>query len=362
MNPNINYASMYYSGWFVQPFMYYYLTFQTCPSKIEIDKVDKKKLYPLLLEKYHVSSNNIIKGEWFDHDKNEMDHTDVLLEIGNSCLIYFNVNAGCYIGDKQVQIIYSHLTSSSLLEEVENVIKSCIESEEVKSEINLICKYDNGGLGLNSFEIPKLNLDLHLNYNDDFMEIDQIIKTRLSKPKDKGIVLLHGLPGTGKTNYIRHLLTAINKKMIYLPPDLAFEIGSPGFLSFLTDNPDSILIIEDAENVVMKRTGGSNGAISNLLNLCDGLLSDCLNIQVICSFNTDISKIDEALMRKGRMIADYEFKKLTVTKAQLLSDSLGFSKLITEEMSVSEIYNQNDKEFSTTEHRLIGFARNKIVA
>ena len=123
-----------------------------------------------------------------------------------------------------------------------------------------------------------------------------------------------------------------------------------------------MLVIEDAENVIMERAGGSNGAISNLLNLCDGLLSDCLNIQVVCSFNTDISKIDKALMRKGRLIAKYEFQKLTIDKAQRLSDSLGFTNLITQRMSVSEIYNQGQKEFTCSPRASIGFGRNKIVA
>lgn len=233
--------------------------------------------------------------------------------------------------------------------------------EEVKSDIKLICKYE-GGLGLSSFEIDKLDFELNLHYNDDFMEIDKIIKERLNKPKDKGIVLLHGIPGTGKTNYIRHLLMEVKKKMIYLPPDLAYEIGSPGFLTFLTENPSSVLIIEDAENVIMERSGGSNGAISNLLNLCDGLLSDCLNIQVVCTFNTDISRVDKALLRKGRLIAKYEFKKLTISKAQKLSDALGYNNPIVHEMSLSEIYNQEQKSFAQKEVVPIGFRMNGVHA
>jgi len=57
-----------------------------------------------------------------------------------------------------------------------------------------------------------------------------------------------------------------------------------------------------------------------LLNISDGLLYDCLNIQIICSFNIDIIKVDSALLRKGRLIAKYEFKELEVAKAQALSD------------------------------------------
>jgi hypothetical protein len=40
--------------------------------------------------------------------------------------------------------------------------------------------------------------------------------------------------------------------------------------------------------------------------------------------NLGLSKVDSALMRKGRLIAKYEFKALEVAKAQQLSDKLGF--------------------------------------
>jgi SpoVK/Ycf46/Vps4 family AAA+-type ATPase len=356
MNKKFNYEKMYAEAVFIQPYLYYYLTFDTCPNRMGIRKIDKNKLYGLLVERYSLSDDKIIKSQAYDHEKKELWHSYVLFDIGNHCQVFFNSSWGCYSSQKLVEILYSYKTDPAFLKELEELVKGCVVMEEIKSEINLICRYDN--LCLTSFEIPKVNLDLNLNYNDDFIEIDRIVKERLNKPKDKGIVLLHGIPGTGKTNYIRHLLTTINKKMIYLPPDLAHEIGSPGFLTFLTENPESILIVEDAENVIMERSGGSNGALSNLLNLCDGLLADCLNIQVICSFNTDISKIDQALMRKGRLIAKYEFKKLSVDKAQLLSDSLGYSNLIRKELSLSEIYNQDQKEFSDAFKSPIGFGRN----
>ena len=82
------------------------------------------------------------------------------------------------------------------------------------------------------------------------------------------------------------------------------------------ENPDSIFVIEDAENIVLDRERNGNSSVSALLNISDGLLSDCLNIQIICSFNTDVSKIDNALLRKGRLIAKYDFQDLEVEKAR----------------------------------------------
>ena len=126
---------------------------------------------------------------------------------------------------------------------------------------------------------------------------------------------------------------------------MAASITGPGLLSILIDNPNSILVIEDAENIVIDRSHDENSPVSALLNISDGLLADCLNVQIICSFNTDISKIDSALMRKGRLIAQYEFKELEVDKAQLLSNKLGFNTIIKEPMTLTAIYNQNETSF-----------------
>jgi ATP-dependent 26S proteasome regulatory subunit len=82
---------------------------------------------------------------------------------------------------------------------------------------------------------------------------------------------------------------------------------NPEFIDLLIDNPNAVVIIEDAENIMMDRKYNSDSSVSNLLNLSDGLLSDCLSVQIICTFNNSINLIDAALMRKGRLIAKYEF-------------------------------------------------------
>ena len=144
--------------------------------------------------------------------------------------------------------------------------------------------------------------------------------------------------------------------MIFLPPNMAGTITNPDLISILIDNPNSIFVIEDAENIVIDREKDGHSPVTALLNISDGLLSDCLNIQVICSFNTDLSKIDTALLRKGRLIANYEFKELKPEKAQLLSQKLGFTGNINSPMTLTGIYNQTEKEFSQLKNRNpIGF-------
>jgi hypothetical protein len=70
--------------------------------------------------------------------------------------------------------------------------------------------------------------------------------------------------------------------------------------------------------------------------------------------------VDEALMRKGRLIAKYEFGRLSISKSQRLSDHLGFSRKIERPMTIAEISNQNEKETSTRQVEVIGFRRSVL--
>jgi len=117
-------------------------------------------------------------------------------------------------------------------------------------------------------------------------------------------------------------------------------------------------VIEDAENVLIKRDGHSSQAIANILNLTDGLLSDCVNIQIVATFNTPIQNIDEALLRKGRLIAKYEFTQLSKERTMLLSKKLGAEvPWNTSSMpmgTLADIYNSADESFANKQTK-IGF-------
>lgn len=66
--------------------------------------------------------------------------------------------------------------------------------------------------------------------------------------------------------------------------------------------------------------------------------------QIIATFNCDLTKIDPALLRKGRLIANYEFNKLDLESARILSDKLGYGiENVNEPMTLAEVYNQGEK-------------------
>jgi ATP-dependent 26S proteasome regulatory subunit len=192
------------------------------------------------------------------------------------------------------------------------------------------------------------------------MPVHTKIVTKLNEEKGKGLVLLHGLPGTGKTNYIRYLCGKLNKEVIFLPPFMAESIAGPDFITFLIEHTNSVLVIEDAEKVVLDREGdgSSRQSVANLLNLTDGILSDCLSIQIIATFNTSRDRIDKALLRKGRLIAEWKFDALSVEDSNNLFKSIGKDPIATKPMTLSEIYNSDDQEFVVQQERSqIGFGR-----
>lgn len=232
--------------------------------------------------------------------------------------------------------------------------------KEKDYEINIISLSGNQ-LDLKTLAIRPTHLDIDLYYNDDFKIIDALIRERLAKENDKGIVLLHGLPGTGKTTYLRYLIGNLKKKVMFVSPSVAGNLMNPEFMDLLLENPNAVLVIEDAENIIMDRKYSSHNSISNLLNISDGLLSDCLNVQIICTFNSNIGLVDNALLRKGRLIARYEFEKLSIEKAIALSNYLGLKNAVTAPMTLAEITNPEDNYQEPTKTNVIGFRREMLM-
>jgi hypothetical protein len=147
---------------------------------------------------------------------------------------------------------------------------------------------------------------------------------------------------------------------MFLSPNIAASLVEPEFIDLLVENPNTVLIIEDAEKIIMDRRTDAHSAVSNLLNISDGLLADFLNVQLICTFNNPLTMVDSALMRKGRLIARYAFDKLGVEKAQRLSDHFGFKSVITRPMTIAEIANPHEKKQETERNEVLGFRRHLI--
>lgn len=326
----------------------YLAYYNIIPNVISEPNIDCKKVQDWLLNNFQNQiKDNYYKKTYLQKYK-IVDFDDVFYFIDKDLMVNFDHN------NDVVRFLFRK-TEMCKVTEIKNGITKFKRRSKNKPIISLLISTMKG-IDTKPFVINKPRLNISDNYNDDFMEIHQTIIKRLNKKNDKGLVLLHGKPGTGKTSYIRYLISTVKKDVIFLPPNMASAVTNPDLISILVDNPNSIFVIEDAENIVVDRERDGNSPVSALLNISDGLLADCLNIQIICSFNTDISKVDNALMRKGRLIAKYEFKELEVAKAQKLSLKLGFGLNVNSPMLLTAIYNQDEKEYQNKKNfKSVGF-------
>jgi hypothetical protein len=325
--------------------LYMYM-FNVIPSIRCVDFIDGEKASAAIREKYAHLLKDVYQYRYYDKKSRNADFNETLLVLNNQCILEFD-RRYCYILHSQA--------SDGFAEEAISLIQSFREKVRRKPrEINLIVR-NGSSIELKPMEIKRTRLDLDLYYEDDFLETDAIIRGRLNRNGDKGIVLLHGLPGTGKTTYLRHLVGRIRKRVMFLSTNIAGSLVEPEFIDLLVANPNSVLIIEDAERIIMDRRSEPNSAVSNLLNISDGLLADFLNVQLICTFNSPLTMVDSALMRKGRLIAKYEFGKLGIGKAQRLSDHLGHKMQVIRPMTIAEIANPHEKEQVTGRPEILGF-------
>lgn len=130
---------------------------------------------------------------------------------------------------------------------------------------------------------------------------------------NNGLYILHGEPGTGKTSFITELLLRLDlqtfRDVYYFPANCAQMLGDPGFQTWLSSRKGAILVFEDAE-AILRSNELRTAATANILNLTSGIPGAILQVAVVCTFNCSIDQLDGALLRKGRLRYQAEFKPL----------------------------------------------------
>ena len=217
-----------------------------------------------------------------------------------------------------------------------------------------------------TFNFSKFNInlpetfDIGLNYGKNFESVSEKMIKSLHE-NSSGLYMLHGRPGTGKTTYIRYLASVLKKDVIFFPTSFVDEITNPSILSLLKKKQDCVMILEDAEKALTKRSlSDQPSLVSTLLNMTDGILGDILKLNVIVTYNCDRQDIDEALLRKGRLKAEYSFQGLKQDDAKKLIKKLDIDIKPEDNMTLADIYYaKSDEELigniKTLEKPKIGF-------
>ncbi len=315
---------------YLNPQYVYFSYFKLIPSIIYVNGINIKKFV------------RWIKKEKTDWVLNFHSYSELLPKKKNKEIIQavLVLKEDLMIGINGVHLtIYFPNSNEELAYKLIKFIKAKFPLKVPGIDLFYMISQNQMGLNLHALSLKKTNINLKENYNDDLLEAHPWILKNLNMSDKSGLYLFYGLPGTGKSTYVRYLISQTSKKVLFLPSNLVGILGDPVFNNILVENKDCILVIEDAEEVLQSRDTGINSGISFLLNLTDGLLGEGLGIQVICTLNAHLSKIDHAALRKGRLLARYHFDALNFEKANALLKKNNIEDFVTtQDMTLADIY------------------------
>ncbi len=325
--------------------------FKSIPSFTEIGSSNKQTFYELI-EKGIFSELQLLKHHLKISEMLEIDGF-ILVDIARKIVLKIkptfadseNLNISGY---------YAAESTNYFIEKYVNPIYPFMDSpnDRPKGRIFLFT-IEYNEFNLNDFQLKSIDVNLETMFDSSVNSFYAKLTEKLEE--NSGLYLLHGLPGTGKTSFLNHLIQNTAREFIFMPVEFAKNLGRPDFINLLYKHKNSILIIEDAEDVLRKRGTENNSIVSNLLNITDGILGSVLNLHVICTLNNPLDQIDNALLRKGRLKARCYFDKLDTTKANALSEKLGFNTKFNEPVTLADIYNQEEVEFGEIKKEKIGF-------
>lgn len=177
-------------------------------------------------------------------------------------------------------------------------------------------------------------------------KVDELVAFKKAPGKHHGrMIVLHGPPGTGKTNLIRSIASEWrewSRINVILDPDRM--LNETSYLTQVVNmggRKSDLVVLEDAGELVSHESKAQNGQmISRLLNLADGLASEWSDAFFLVTTNERISDLDQALTRNGRCMAAIEVPYLSSQEA---SEWLG--EPVSDEMSLADLFvRKNESE------------------
>ncbi len=234
---------------------------------------------------------------------------------------------------KRVSIWYNAF--SKISNEVNDILNHCssfLEDEDKRFNLNVgvltfsghyttkyVDMYGNPG-----WERPSKE-EISILYGDSFEDLVSIIE------ESKGLTILSGPPGSGKTSLIRRAITEFTFRnysehentdsgCIIMTPESVKRLNDPDLASYFVGQSGkrNFLIAEDAENVLRPRGQQGSETTSTLLNMTDGIIGEMFQAGLLATLNCQIDQIDSALLRPGRCVLNWYLGPLIPERAYAL--------------------------------------------
>ena len=224
--------------------------------------------------------------------------------------------------------------------------------EEETNNLNTIALSTQSGLEIEPIELDDdfENFDHYYSSNTG-KSVEKLIKK--IKKSNKGLSVLYGERGTGKTSVINYIASKLDRIVIFIPNNLIeHTINNPDFRKFIKKFQKPVIVLDDCELTLSDYYNRTNITTNNILQMVDGFLSDTMEVNIICIFNTDDEDdIDEALLDCNSLIDVIEFEYLSGEESEELSKVVGSGKKYKNKTRLIDII----KKKSGGDQKKIGF-------
>lgn len=335
-------------------FLYCWSKFGSRPNKVIIYNSYLKDTFSDVISEY-IQEKNVFT-EVIPSDTSIILNDKMLVKLNEnlylSYLIIDRTNENSVIHD--IAFFFNNYEEElNNINEIISKLDDCIFDIDIDisyGKINTITLSQNG-LDIENINFSGLDEDIEYYYTSNTLkEVNKLSK--LIKKSHKGLSLLQGPRGTGKTSIINYLSEKLDKTIIFVPSNMMdITFNNPEFKNFLKKHQNSFLIIDDCEMLFNQIFTKSNLFVNNLLQLVDGPLSDSLNINILMIFNTDdVIEIDESLLDCNNLLGMVEFDLLDSDESNELSKHIGSKKKYQNKTKLIDII----KKRHTTPQKKVG--------
>lgn len=332
-------------------FIYCWDKFGSRPNRIVIHNTYSTKLFNKVMSA-HILDKNIFT-EVIPDSEEVIINDKMLAKIEDRCYLSYVV-ADRNMDNSFIDSITFYYEGT--YEGIQNIIEElndCVLDycEDDSNKLNTI------GLSINGLEIEPINLkedsdNIDLFYSTrTFKRVEKAIKG--IKKADKGLTILYGERGMGKTSIINYMASKLDRIVIFVPSNMIeHTINNPEFRKFIKKYEKPILVLDDCEIFLGDAYIKSTPFVNNVLQMVDGFLSDTMNVNIVAILNVeDEDEIDHSLLECNNLIEVVEFEPLLEEEANDLAKHLGSNKKYKNKSKVVDII----KKRNNSEEVGIGF-------
>lgn len=210
-----------------------------------------------------------------------------------------------------------------------STINGCFNGLEY-SEPRVEGRYDlrikhifKGQMGLESNDYRRTTHSFNHLSSDMYPDIDIEMMMKCYSESEESILILSGLPGTGKTCFAKMMMAAHAKNLkrdvtiIYVKDREILKKDS--FWAMMTSIEPHLIILDDLDSELLLRSiseKAENAIVSNMLSYTDGIFE--VKTKVVITTNMTESGIDKALVRPGRCFDAINLPQLTRDQASTI--------------------------------------------